>query len=105
MYSVGCHKAAAVRSYDWKYINNFFSVEEREFVNKFSSFRSFFRINLFLLIKYLFFCFSSSSLLLLMGRLKHGYMIIWVQELIMMPLGILAQQWPIVLMAQGKINL
>nr|GMD07587.1 Topless-related protein [Ipomoea batatas] len=47
---------------------------------------------------------SSSSLLLLMGRLKHGYMIIWVQELIMMPLGILAQQWPIVLMAQGSFH-
>lgn len=40
-----------------------------------------------------------------MGRLRRGYMIIWVQELIMMPLGILAQQWPIVLMVQGKEKL
>lgn len=45
---------------------------------------------------------SSFFLRLLMGRLKLGYMIAWVLELIMMLLGFGAPQWHIVRMEPGK---
>ena len=37
-----------------------------------------------------------------MGKLRLGYMIIWVQELTMMLQANLARQWPTVLTGQGS---
>lgn len=47
------------------------------------------------------FLYSSSFQRVLMGRLRLGYMIMRVQELIMMRQVILAQQWLTVLTVQG----
>ena len=60
-------------------------------------------VNVVPMIEVLVFCFSSSFLPQLMARLRHGFMILWDQGLIMMRQVVPVQPWPIVRMVQGNV--